>query len=203
MGKRINKKAKEGKETFFGIYQKKFELLELGTKKHLRDEKSDRGSFVPIEICGDSVYLSESDGKLIPDDHGQQKCDFLLYCSDLPQTCFMELKGANISSKSRYNPYDQIMDTVRFLQKDEILRNLVNSDVEKHAFIVSPGRQKIPKGIETKKRQLWQLMVQNGKEKKKIYDLIHYVKVTKTDRYSNNDQIVCSPKSPIKIPFKN
>ena len=48
MGKRINKKAKEGKETFFGIYQKKFELLELGTKKHLRDEKSDRGSFVPI-----------------------------------------------------------------------------------------------------------------------------------------------------------
>ena len=140
---------------------------------------------------------------MIPDDHGQQKCDFLLYCSDLPQTCFMELKGANISSKSRYNPYDQIMDTVRFLQKDEILRNLVNSDVEKHAFIVSPGRQKIPKGIETKKRQLWQLMVQNGKEKKKIYDLIHYVKVTKTDRYSNNDQIVCSPKSPIKIPFKN
>ena len=113
MGKRINKKAKEGKETFFGIYQKKFELLELGTKKHLRDEKSDRGSFVPIEICGDSVYLSEPDGKLIPDDHGQQKCDFLLYCSDLPQTCFMELKGANISSKSRYNPYDQIMDTVR------------------------------------------------------------------------------------------
>lgn len=95
------------------------------------------------------------------------------------------------------------MDTVRFLQKDEILRNLVNSDVEKHAFIVSPGRQKIPKGIETKERQLWQLMVQNGKEKKKIYDLIHYVKVTKTDRYSNNDQIVCSPKSPIKIPFKN
>ena len=85
MGKRINKKAKEGKETFFGIYQKKFELLELGTKKHLRDEKSDRGSFVPIEICGDSVYLSEPDGKLIPDDHGQQKCDFLLYCSDLPQ----------------------------------------------------------------------------------------------------------------------
>ena len=65
MGKRINKKAKEGKETFFGIYQKKFELLELGTKKHLRDEKSDRGSFVPIEICGDSVYLSEPDGKLI------------------------------------------------------------------------------------------------------------------------------------------
>ena len=65
MGKRINKKAKEGKETFFGIYQKKFELLELGTKKHLRDEKSDRGSFVPIEICGDSVYLSEPDGKLM------------------------------------------------------------------------------------------------------------------------------------------
>ena len=29
MGKRINKKAKEGKETFCGIYQKKIEVMEL------------------------------------------------------------------------------------------------------------------------------------------------------------------------------
>ena len=33
---------------------------------------------------------------------------------------------------------------------------------EKHAFIVSPGRQKIPKGIETKERALWQYLIQNG-----------------------------------------
>lgn len=48
--------------------------------------------------------------------------------------------------KSRYNPYDQIMDTVRFLQKDEILRNLVNSDVEKHAFYCVTRTSKNPKG---------------------------------------------------------
>ena len=203
MGKRIDKKENNVKENLFGTYHEMFEILGLGMKKNLKDKKSDKGSFVPIEICDDGIYLSEPDGKLIPDEPGQHKCDFLLYCANLPQTCFMELKGANISSKNRYNPYDQIMDTVRFLQKDETLRNLVNNDVEKHAFIVSPGRQKIPKGIETKERQLWQLMAQNGKDKKKIYDLIHYVKVTKIDRYSNNDQIVCSPKSPIKIPFKN
>ena len=34
MGKRINKKAKEGKETFFGIYQKKFEPRNISGMKN-------------------------------------------------------------------------------------------------------------------------------------------------------------------------
>lgn len=75
---------------------------------------------------------------------------------------------------------------------------------EKHAFIVSPGRQKIPKGIETKERALWQYLIQNGNNKRKILELIHYVKVTKSDRYSNNnEQIICSPKAPVQLPFLN
>lgn len=88
------------------------------------------------------------------------------------------------------------------MQKEEELNGLVKKNIEKHAFIVSPGRQKLPKGVELKERQLWKKLVQVG-NKSQITDLVHYVKVTKSDRYSNNNQIVCSAKSPVIIPFKN
>ena len=57
---------------------------------------------------------------------------------------------------------------------------------------------------ETKERALWQQLIQSGDNKRKIPELVHYVKVTKSDRYSNNNgQIICSPKSPVQIPFQN
>lgn len=147
----------------------------------------------------ESIYVTEPDGRLIPDHVNQKKCDFLIYCANKPQTCFVELKGENISGKDAYNPYGQIIDTMEFLKKEEKLNGLLNA--EKHAFIVSPGRQKIPKGIETKERQLWQKLVQSGVAKAKISDLVHYVKVTKTDKFSNKEQIICSPKSPLPMPY--
>lgn len=158
---------------------------------------------MPIEVIDEHVYMTEPDGKLIPNIQNQHKCDFLIYCRTALQTCFVELKGENITVKEDYNPYDQIMDTIKYLKDEDELKELVGINIEKHAFIVSPGRQKIPKGIESKERLLWQKLVQGGMEKRKIADLVHYVKVTKTDRYSNNVQIICSPKSPIKIPFVN
>ncbi|MDB8678654.1 hypothetical protein PNW85_06590, partial [[Ruminococcus] gnavus] len=43
-----------------------------------------------------------------------------------------------------------------------------------------------------------------GNEKgKQISDIVHYVKVTPSDKYSNHNQIICSAKSPIEIPFSN
>ena len=89
---------------------------------------------MPIEITDEQVFLAEPDGKLIPDIQGQHKCDFLIYCQNQPQSCFIELKGENMS-------------------------------IEKHVFIVSPGRQKLPKGIESKERFLWQKLVQKGETK--------------------------------------
>ena len=183
---------------------KNFESLEMWERKSLRDSKSDRNSIMPIEICDKEVYLTNPDGGLIPNIPNQQKCDFLIYCKKALQTCFIELKGANISIKDSYNPYDQIIDTIKFLRKDNELKEIVANNIEKHAFIVSPGRQKIPKGIETKERALWQQLIQNGNNKRKMQELIHYVKVTKSDKYSsNNGQIICSSKYPVKIPFRN
>ena len=183
-------KKKEPNKLALGKYTDNFEN---GEKRTLKDSKSDKNSIMPIEVCDEEVYLTEPDGKLIPNIQDQQKCDFLIYCQKVLQTCFIELKGANISVKEGYNPYDQIID----------LKVIVANNIEKHAFIVSPGRQKIPKGIETKERALWQQLIQSGDNKRKILELIHYVKVTKSDRYSNNGQIICSPKSPVQIPFQN
>ena len=202
------KKSKNDKETSslsLGKYTKNFECLKKGEKRTLKDSKSDKNSNLPIEICDEEVYLTEPDGKLIPDMQSQQKCDFLIYCQKVLQICFIELKGENISVKAAYNPYDQIIDTIKFLKKDDELKEVVANNVEKHAFIVSPGRQKIPRGIETKERALWQQLIQNGNNKRKISDLIHYVKVTPSDRYSDNGsgQIICSSKSPVKLPFQN
>lgn len=187
----------------FGKYNDSFELLKLAETRSLKDTKSEKNSFMPISINDENVYITEPDGKLIPNIQGQQKCDYLIYCQNLPQTSFIELKGENISIKDGYNPYDQIGDTIQYLKREKELKSLVNTNVEKHAFIVSPGRQKLPKGVETKERQLWQKLMQPQRISK-ISDLIHYVKVTKSDRYSNNNnQIICSPKSPVSIPFNN
>lgn len=135
---------------------------------------------------------------------GQKKCDYLIYCQNKPQTCFVELKGANISIKNNYNPYDQIMDTIKYLQSKDELKELVDKKGGKHAFIVSPSRQNIPKGSNTKERQLWKKLILIGNEKgKQISDIVHYVKVTPSDKYSNHNQIICSAKSPIEIPFSN
>lgn len=186
----------------FGKYNDVFELVKAGESKNLKDAKSEKNATMPIKANGENVYVTEPDGKLIPNISGQKKCDYLLYCPNKPQTCFVELKGANISIKESYNPYDQIIDTIKYLQQDDLLKDLVTTNVEKHAFIVSPGRQKLPRGVETKERQLWQKLVQIGK-KKSISNLVHYVKVTKKDRYSNKEQIICSPSSPILMPFND
>lgn len=185
----------------FGKYSELFELLKKGETRNLADAESSKNSFIPVRVNDEMVFLTEPDRKLIPNMERQQKCDFLIYCKNKPQACFIELKGENISVKKNYNPYDQIMDTIRFLQTEEELKSLVGTDVEKHAFIVSPGRQKIPRGVELKERQLWQKLVQPGAKRAKISELVHYVKVTKSDRYSDKSQIICSPGSPMPVPF--
>mgnify|MGYP004518541387 CR=1 FL=1 len=162
-----------------------------------------QNSFIPVEVCDEEVYMSEPDGGLIPEEQNRHKCDYLLYCNNSSQINFIELKGANISAKSGYNPYSQIIDTVKFFKEDEDLKSIVDRKMEKHAFIVSPGRQKIPRGSEIMERQLWKALMQDG-TKREINEIIHYVKVTRSDRYSNNKgQIICSPGNPVKIPFQN
>ena len=201
--RKINSEDKAPQSTLpFGKYNELFVLLKKGEKKNLIDPDSEARSYMPIVVVDENVYLTSPDKDLIPTIDNQKKCDFLIYCQNKPQSCFIELKGTNITIKKNENPYDQIMATINYLQGDKDLKVLVNSQTEKHAFIVSPDRQKIPKGSETKERQLWQVLARFRSERTEIPDLVHYVKVTPSERYSNNNgQIICSPNSPVPLPY--
>lgn len=80
---------------------------------------------------------------------------------------------------------------------------LFSTDVENHAFIVSPEHQKIPKGIELKERALLQELIKQQKRPAKKVNNIHYVKVTPKSRYSDiGRKIICSSGSPVPIPYR-
>ena len=101
-----------------GKYKDSFDVFKKGEKRNLKDTKSDKNTFIPIESTEDGIYITEPDGKLIPDAYKQKRCDYLIYCKKKHQTLFIELKGENISSKKDYNPYSQIIDTITFLQSE-------------------------------------------------------------------------------------
>ena len=206
MGKKNPQQMLPSSTLTFGAYNPMFKLLEQNKPTTIVDTKSEQHSSIPVLAYDTESYITEPDGKLIPQINNQRKCDYLIYCKNIPQTSFIELKGANISTKKGYNPYDQIIDTIAYLNSIASLKDIVNSMTEKHAFIVSPRRQKIPKGVETKERRLWQALIQQSSLPKslcpKASDIVHYVKVTPSDRYSDkNGQIICSSKFPIRFPF--
>lgn len=187
----------------FKQYNEKFELVQNGHTYKLEDKKSEQNSFVPVKICDESVFKSEPDGKLIPEIEGQQKCDYLIYCMNQSQACYFELKGKNISKKKEYNPYDQIIDTRKYLKKLPEYQCLFTKETESHAFIVSPGQQKIPKGIEMRQRALLQELIKYQAKPEQTKEYVHHVKVTPSDRYSDsNGKIICSSKNPLPIPYK-
>ncbi|MGN0485507.1 MAG: hypothetical protein ACI4HI_18365 [Lachnospiraceae bacterium] len=199
-----DKKMNSPKPLSFGKYSDAFELLRNGETSVLKDDKSEKKANIPVKATEDNVYVTEPDGKLIPSTPNQRKCDFLIYSQKSLQTCFFEFKGKNINKKEDDNPYQQIIDTIDFLQKENDLNDLVNRKVEKHAFIVSPGNQKIPKGVDTLERILCQKIIKTEGKKAGISERIHYVKVTPSDKYSNKkNRIICSSRSPMPIPFKN
>ena len=67
--------------------------MQKNSVKVLRDKKSGQNAYIPIKITDDEVYVSEPDGEMIPQIEGQQKCDYLIYCSKQLQVRYIELKG--------------------------------------------------------------------------------------------------------------
>lgn len=187
----------------FEQYNEKFEPLQNGRMYKLEDKKSEQNAYIPVNICDENVFMSEPDGKLIPEIEGQKKCDYLLYCMNQSQVCYFELKGKNISKKKEHNPYDQIIDTRKYLKELPEYQRLFTPETESYAFIVSPEQQKVPKGISMRQRALLQELTRYQKKPEQTKEYVHYVKVTPSDRYSdNNGRIICSSKNPLPIPYK-
>lgn len=205
MGKKKDKKKADIQSSLpFEQYNVYFQILKNGSAKVLRDKKSEQNAYIPIKITDDEVYVSEPDGEMIPQIEDQRKCDYLLYCLKQLQVCYIELKGKNISTKDKYNPYDQIIDTRKYLKTLSQYKSLFTQDTESHAFIVSPMQQKIPKGIELKERALLQELIKYQKKRPDKMSYIHYVKVTPSSEYSDKGQkIICSSVCPIPMPYKS
>lgn len=207
MSKKAKEKEVEEKNTLsFGKYSVMFRPLKMGKTDILKDEKSEKRSSMPVKATDTGIYVTEPDGKLIPAISGQGKCDYLIYCQRQPQACYIELKGKNIAGDKKYNPYDQIRETLVYLRKQPEFREMCSSKTEQHAFIVSPEQQKLPKYSGNRDHALLQELIKNSPRpsgKVSIADYIHYVRVMPSDRYSDKKgTIICSPKHPVPVPYK-
>ena len=164
-----------------------FDNVLLGECRTLQDDKTKL-----YTIAKNNLYIIKTDKGIIDDTH--RKCDFLTH-SDIC-TNFIELKGSNIAEA-----YSQIFDTIKYLKNDNFYKYLINNK-SLYAFIVSPERQKHPRGIDKKERILAKAIAYlNETHIDNILEFVKYVKVIKNLKvYSEKGQnIECSGKYPLKI----
>lgn len=94
----------------------------------------------------------------------------------------------------------QLSETLKNLEEIQDLIFLIKDQNIVNAFIVSPGRQVIPRGNSSKSRLLAQKLSKYSKIKvENIHDLIKYVKVVKKSNAKGEDgaHIINSPLTPI------
>lgn len=179
----------------FGKYTGRFYPVSSGEKVKLEDPKSQVHACLEMEAKTAEIYVAKPDGELIPAAQGQKKCDYLIYCKTVPQTIFVELKGRYID-----RAYAQILDTMKYLESEGELKDLVNHNTEKFAFIVSPLSPRIPKGGNSQERQLMQKLRRSSK--RSSGELIYYVNVNPSDCYTvRGNRITCSHQCPVVFPF--
>lgn len=178
-----------------------FTPINKGCKKNLKDESSDASSYIIIRALDDEVGFACPED-IIPAVKKQQVTDFLIHCGKQNEWDFIELKGANISSK-QHNPFEQIRQTIEAMRVDETWKAMVNGKGQKYAFIVSPGRQAIPKNINSAKRRLWKILHDAG-SKGNMDQLIKMVKMLSKSNCldKTKPQLLCSNDYPLDIPFQ-
>lgn len=194
-------KKKSQKDTQKSEQVTVFMPINKGCKKNLKDESSDASSYIIIRALDDEVGFACPED-IIPAVKKQQVTDFLIHCGKQNEWDFIELKGANISSK-QHNPFEQIRQTIEAMRVDETWKAMVNGKGQKYAFIVSPGRQAIPKNINSAKRRLWKILHDIG-SKGTMDELIKMVKMLSKSNGldKTKPQLLCSNDYPLDIPFQ-
>lgn len=149
-----------------------------------------------IQAGEDEVWKVRVDGGIIQKTgEKDRKCDFLIYSERKKQTHLIELKGAAIRAA-----FEQIERTVLALDKDEDLFFLVQKQRKTDAYLVSPGRQEVPKNINSQKRRLGTMLARYSSEKvEDVMELVHRVRVVSKSnmRQDNSGVILNSNDQPI------
>ncbi|HHV11947.1 MAG TPA: hypothetical protein GXX75_16860 [Clostridiales bacterium] len=173
-------------------YEPYFEVQEAGKRFTLADEKTK----LYLQANGNAIWKVKVDKGIIADvTAGINKCDFIIYDEIKEETHLIELKGAIIDKA-----LIQLEETLKNLEEEQELVFLIKGQKIVNAFIVSPGRQEIPRGINTKSRFLAQRLSKHSKIKaENLFDFIKYVKVVMKSNAKGDDgnHILCSPSVPI------
>ena len=176
--------------------EKYSELLAAGSRKTLEDKLSDAHSKIHI-LAKDELRVVEVDHGLFEEKQGSRKCDFMVIGTRSANTHMIELKGRHIEEA-----FEQIADTLDTLLNDEELKSSVVSRNTLDAYIVSPGRMAVPKGIANKEKMLAKKLARGSKERPRdILELIHFVKVVNSQKAVsvNGRQIVISGRAPLEL----
>lgn len=180
----------------------KFCLIGKGEKKKLIDDNSSANAYVIIQAIDDEVYFAEAE-KIVNQNYKQKVTDYIVNCKKQKEVNFIELKGENISGNKAYNPFAQINQTIDAMLLDKKLGDIISSSGQKYAFIVSPGRQSVPRNIESLKRVLWIKLKSIGSDGS-MDDLIKMVKMVSNGRCNDKTRshLECSNKFPLCMPFQ-
>lgn len=169
-----------------------FTRLQAGEKATL----SDAQTTLVVQAESEMLVAAVDHGIIKGMGAGERKCDYLTFGTDKANTHLIELKGKVIDAA-----FDQLMRTVENLGKSAYPETMRNRD-RLDAYIVSPGSQSIPQGINKKERKLASLLARNSRlQVQNELELIQYVKVVPKQKslVKKNRKIICSGTAPLRL----
>lgn len=174
-------------------YAAYFYHLRAGERDTLEDDQTKL--FILVE---NEMYRVTVDGGILPNvREGIKKCDFLCY-DEINMKCHLiELKGTVIKKA-----YKQIEETLKNIEADEKVSFLLKRLQRLDAYIVSSGRQEVPRGVDDTKRQLARKLAEKCTDRPKdINELLMCVKVVPKQKalVQRDGHILCSNEAPLRF----
>lgn len=176
-------------------YEAYFSRVKAGDNIELQDDKTKiivRDERECYKIIVDKGIISDVS-------HGIKKSDFAI--SEEPEGNFylLELKGAVIDEALK-----QLLQTIEMIEASDELKPLIKGRSKLVSCIVSPNRQRIPKGGSSRERDLAKKLCEKSKKKPlNMYDLIYYIKVVQKQEKPvinrKSRQVICSNRHPLVL----
>ena len=172
-------------------YKDYFHLLSSGKRTTLHDEQTKL-----YILAENDLYWVEVDRGIIQNiASGIKKCDFLCYVETERVSHLIELKGEYTQAAPK-----QISETIKNIKNDSCISFLVQDVQLLDAYIVSPGRQEVPRGVDEIKRKITRELAKHcTKPVTNIDSLLKFVKVVPKQKklVEKNGHIICSNDAPI------
>lgn len=170
-----------------------FHHLNAGERATLSDAQTKLYILVESEM----YYVDVDHGIIKNSKQNIKKCDFLCYDA-LNKNCHLiELKGAVIKEAQK-----QISATLGHIKANGDISFLLEGLQFLDAYIVSPGRQEVPKGVDDVKRRITRELAKFCSVRLKNIDiLLKFVRVVpKSKSLSERDgHIICSNAAPLRF----